>query len=351
MDTLDELIDSPALSVHVPSEIGSFQSESTSTDLDLSSGWQEPGYEGSIDYRIRQLSYSSLLTLHSCPRKFQLYRLKTNQRTEEPIKTSITFAFGHVVGDGIQKVFQGIPENQIIFDMFLGWHVDLWQSDDKARKSFPEAILAIQKLISLREQGFLSDYEVVEYNGRPACELSFKVSLPGGFNYRGHVDAVLRNTQTDEIIVLEVKTTGTYGVVNPATYKNSSQAIGYSIILDKLFPSLSSYEVLYLVYHTKDRQYEPLPFTKNYLQRALWLRELLLDISVIELYEQAGVYPMRGESCVSFGRDCEYLNTCTLSTKYLTKPCKAQDEDKVQYTVELTLQDLFESQLGKVEVS
>jgi hypothetical protein len=66
------------------------------------------------------------------------------------------------------------------------------------------------------------------------------------------------------------------------------------------------------------------------------------------MYEEAGVYPMRGESCVSFGRDCEYLNTCSLSTQYLTKPCTPADEDKVEYSIELTLQDLLESQMDKV---
>jgi hypothetical protein len=162
---------------------------------------------------------------------------------------------------------------------------------------------------------------------------------------------VLREKSSGKVVVLEVKTTGVSGSVNPATYKNSAQAIGYSIVLDKIFPALSSYEVLYLVYHTKTRDYEPLPFTKNYLQRALWIRELLLDLDIIGLYEEAGVYPMRGESCVSFGRDCEYLNTCALSTAYLTKPCTPQDEDKVEYSIELTLQDLLESQMNKVSPS
>ena len=192
---------------------------------------------------------------------------------------------------------------------------------------------------------------MVEYQGKPACELSFRIHFPGSFSYRGHVDAVLREKSSGKVVVLEVKTTGVAGVINPATYKNSAQAIGYSIVLDKIFPELSSYEVLYLVYHTKKREFEPLSFTKNYLQRALWIRELLLDIDVIQMYEEAGVYPMRGESCVSFGRDCEYLNTCTLSTAFLTKPCSPADEDKVQYQLELTLQDLLESQMGKVSPS
>lgn len=347
MDALSTLLDSPELSVSLPGKLAGEPEPGAAAGTSTVS-WCEPGYEGSIDYRIRQLSYSSLLTLHSCPRKFQLYRLRTQHKTAESLKTTITFAFGHVVGDGIQKVFQGLSEDEIIWDMFLGWHTELWNADEKACKSFPEAVLAIRKLLSLREQGFLSDYEIVEYEGKPACELSFRIGFPGSFSYRGHVDAVLREKSTGKIVVLEVKTTGISGVVNPATYKNSAQAIGYSIVLDRIFPELSSYEVLYLVYHTKTRDYEPLPFTKNYLQRALWIRELLLDINVIEMYEEAGVYPMRGESCVSFGRDCEYLNTCALSTAYLTKPCTPQDEDKVEYSIELTLQDLLESQMNKV---
>jgi hypothetical protein len=350
MATPDFDIDSPVFDLGVGiTDIEGLELGEAGSSANLASGWREPGYEGEIDYRIRQLSYSSLLTLHSCPRKFQLYKLRTVHRSAEELKTTITFAFGHVVGDGIQKVFQGLSEREIIWDMFLGWHTELWNEDTKAQKSFAEAVLAIKKLIALRQQGFLEDYEVVSFNGQPACELSFRINLPGGFTFRGHVDAVLKNRETGEIIVLEVKTTGSATSVNPSTYKNSAQAVGYSVILDRIFPELSSYNVLYLVYHTKKREFEPLTFTKNYLQRALWIKQLLMDVWKIEMYEREGIYPMHGESCVTFMRDCEYINTCTLSTEYLAKPCTEKDQDKVEYSVELTMADLIQSQLEKVE--
>jgi hypothetical protein len=341
-------LDSPELSIDESLLAGDDELSGTGAGTNLAEGWREPGYEGNVDYRIRQLSYSSLLTLHSCPRKFQLYKLRT-QRAPDSLNTTITFAFGHVVGDGIQKVFQGLPERQIIWEMFLGWHTELWNADEKAQKSFPEAVLAIKKLLALRSQGFLSDYEVVQFQGRPACELSFSINLPGGFRFRGHVDAVLQERSSGKIVVLEVKTTGSASSVNPSTYKNSSQAIGYSVILDRIFPSLSSYEVLYLVYHTKSREYEPIPFVKNYLQRAQWIQQLLLDVKMIELYEEVGIYPQHGESCVSFMRDCEYINTCGLDTSYLAKPCTEKEEDKFDYSINLSLQDLIEAQLAKVE--
>jgi len=311
------------------------------------SHWHEPDYQGQTDYRIRQLSYSSLLTLHSCPRKFQLQKLRATNKAAESLKSTITFSYGHVVGEGIASTLAGKSESEVIFEMFLGWHSpSIFDEDEKLQKSLWSAIIAIKRFIVLRE-AVLRDYELVYFQDRPATELSFAISFPDGYRLRGFVDAVLRHRTSGEVLVLECKTTGSRAV-NPTTYKNSAQAIGYSVVLDHLYPELSSYKVLYLVYSTTAGEYFPIPFTKTYLQRALWIRELLLDIETIKMYETAEIYPMRGESCVSFGRDCEYVNSCSLSTANMTKPCTADMEDKTDYQVQITLQDLLESQLGKI---
>lgn len=341
-DFLDQSLDGIPLSGFDIDSISPGDSESTS-----SPPFKEPGYEGSIDYRIRQLSYSSLLNLHSCPRKFQLNRLRTTHRSEESEKSTITFAFGHVVGEALASTLEGKSLDQIIWRMYLGWHTDLMASDDKSEKSFWMAVFAIQKFWALRDAGFLKEYELVWYKGKPATELSFVINFPDGFRLRGFVDAVLRHRVSGEILVLECKTTNST-TLNPATYKNSAQAIGYSVVLDHIYPDLSSYKVLYLVYQTKAKEYTPIPFVKTYLQRALWIRELLLDLETIKMYEEAEVYPMRGESCFTFFRECEYFNTCGLSTQYLTKPCTPEEEDKTEYQISLSLQDLLESQLSKV---
>lgn len=300
-----------------------------------------------MDSRLQNLSYSSLLTLHSCPRKFQLDKLQA-ERAAEDVESSVTFAFGHLVGHGIQRAMENIPESKIIWEMFLMWKPDLWAENTKQVKSFYHAIFAVQKFIAMRTAGYLSQYELVYWEGKPACELSFRITLPDGYKYRGFVDVVLRDKESGEIVVLELKTTSSANL-NPATYKNSAQAIGYSVVLDVLFPALSSYQVLYLVYTTKNYEYNPLPFEKSYLQRALWIRELLLDVETIKMYEEAGVYPMHGESCFNFYRECSYYGQCTLPTEYLTEPL-GEDEVKVEeFQIELTLQDLIQSQLSKTE--
>lgn len=311
-----------------------------------------------MDTRLQQLSYSSLLTLHSCPRKFQLDRLQAPQ-PELDTGSSVTFAYGHAVGAGIQFALDStLSQDQVIFQTYLAWDADLADENPKQNKTFWEALAAVQKFIEMRERNFLKGWQLVWHPDsqgvmKPAVELSFLIHLPNGYKYRGFVDAVLQHETTGEIMVLECKTTSANSL-NAATYKNSAQAIGYSIVLDHLFPEASSYDVLYLVYKTKSREYEMLPFTKSYLQRALWIRELLLDLDIITLYEAAEIYPMRGESCYNFYRECEYLLTCTLATEKLTDPLTVEAKEGImeshsKYQIHITLDNLIDSQLKKEE--
>lgn len=306
-----------------------------------------------IDPRIKLLSHSSRGTLHKCPRKFQLYRLNSlEQEAADSLKSSyqqLTFDYGHAVGEGIQGILVGKSLDLVLLEIFLHWNVDIELRNPKQNKSFWEAILAVQQFAAIVANGYLNDYELVHWQGRPAVELSFRITLPNGFKYRGYIDAVLRHKVTGVIVVLEDKTTS-YKEVNNAQYKNSGQAIGYSVVLDHIFPGLSSYTVLYLVYTTPSKQYIELPFEKSSLQRALWLTELLIECKKIELYEAFGAYPMHGESCYDFYTECEYLGLCTLNTERLIKPLRQSILDKIEkekYDFDLNFIDLIETQLEK----
>lgn len=312
--------------------------------------------EGEIDPRLKLLSHSSRTLLHKCPRKYQLYRLKSDKiilNSDKESESQVTFSYGTVVGVGIQSYLESKTEEQVYMDMLTNWNCDLLSNNSRQKKSFWSAVYAVQKFISMHSRGFLDDYELVYYKGKPACELSFQILLPNGFKYRGFVDVVLRHKLSGEVIVLELKTSS--GTANSATYKNSGQALGYSVVLDILFPELSSYKVLYLVYETKTMEYKELPFEKSLLQRALWLQELLIDCQKIELYNSYETYPMHGESCFDFFKECEYLGLCTLQTKNLTKPLNEKhlkdidkDLDSYQFTVDFM--ELVESQIEKGEL-
>ena len=317
--------------------------------------------EGEIDPRIKLLSHSSRGTLNKCPRKFQLYRLSAVENDADELSSlnqQITYDYGTIVGIGIQGILQHLSMDEIVMEMFLNWSVDLLDRNPKHKKSFPEALLAVTQFKNLAESGYLEEYELLYYTGedgtkKPAIEMSFKIDLPGGFSYRGYIDGVLKHKITGAIVVLEDKTTS-FRNIAPAMYKNSGQALGYSVILDKLFPGLSSYTVLYLVYSSTAKEYTELPFEKSAQQRALWLTELLMDTKKIEMYEEFQVYPMNGDMCYDFFKDCEYLGLCQLSTPRLTKPLTqtmlddiAKKEESYDFTFNFS--ELIQSQQDKLE--
>ena len=348
---LDKLLDSPISPESLLSELSSLPSlpslPSVPEVIELID------LRGETDPRLKLLSHSSRTTLHKCPRKYQLYRLSSTQDSIQDIKQSeqdVTFAYGTAVGVGIQSALEGKTEDQIVIDTFLAWDTDLLAETKRHNKSFWLNLFAVMKFKDMLGKELLSGYEVVTYKGQPAVELSFQVILPNGFKYRGFIDAVLKNTQTGEIIVLECKTSS--GTANSAMFKNSGQALGYSVVLDILFPEVSSYTVLYLVYETKSYKFVPLPFEKSLLQRALWLQELLIDCQVIELYESYDIYPMHGESCFDFFRECEYLSLCTMKTDNFAKPYTTKIRDGIEkaskeYQFSIEFNDLVEAQIKK----
>ena len=308
--------------------------------------------EGEIDPRLLRTSYSSNLSMHTCPRKHQLKCLG-GERSKDAL-SEITFAFGHVVGDGIQNIITGMEWSEVIFKAFLAWHAPFEAENTKQKKSLNEAIHCLQQFRSLYAAGFLNEYEVAYFNGLPAAELSFRIHFPYT-KFRGHVDLVLMHKLTGELLVLELKTTSAK-YVKPAAYKNSAQAIGYSVVLDKIKPGCSSYGVLYLVYLTHSCTFETFEFPKTYHQRALWLRDRIIDEeNLIRLAREEGSYgiwPMYGESCNSFGRDCDYMDICQMPTeRIMTKLRESHYIDRnyetgeeMVYQFEITLEELLEAQ-------
>jgi hypothetical protein len=274
------------------------------------------------DPRLTRTSYSSNLSLHACPRLFQLEKLQAEKIVD--YDSNVTFAFGHVVGDGIQQYLIHRDLDKTIWSMFLGWHADFADENERQKKSFASATAALMMFAELCEDGLLDEYEVAYFNGKPAAELSFKIIFPHT-EYRGYVDLVLRHKLTGEYLILELKTTSAK-YIRHSQYKNSAQALGYSVVLDKIAPGCTSYGVLYLVYLTLMDKFEPMEFPKTFHQRAMWLRDMLWDdakiAGLIEDFGSYGTWPMHGESCNRFNRDCNFMDMCQGDTKFITAPLK-----------------------------
>jgi len=310
---------------------------------------------------LKNLSHSSREVLQRCPTEYRLYKIGGLVDREDTIDTD----FGATVGVGVQALLLGNSYHETIWKMFLAWKGDLLSTSDytaasKKKKFFWYAIAAIDNFRVTLNTVF-KDWEVAVFKGKPAVELSFRIDFGDGFLDRGHVDVVLRHKVTGELRVLELKTTA-FDSVSEAQYKNSQQGVGYGVVLDaiaKQYPEhFSSYEVLYLVYKTKQMEWEPIPFKKTFLQRASWIKSVMIDIASIEMYDRENFWPKYGQNCMRFFKQCPYFDICGMSDKALrlddeskipVKKDAREDGKPVEYIFDLHVLDLLEAQIEATE--
>lgn len=304
---------------------------------------------------LKLLSYSSGVTLHRCPRKYELYKLLGKRAADDGSSGQEHLTFGDAVGIAIQEMLTHGDKNKATFAVFMAWKSSI---DDDAgerdKKTFWHALYAIDKF-DLLLKTVLAKYELIAINGRPATEVGFSLALGDGYFYRGFIDAVLRHKVTGEIVVLENKTTK-FKNLHEAMYKNSGQGLGYSLVLDVLthefeVAETSSYKVIYCAYKSTALEFEVFNFTKSHTQRALWIKNMLHDVRLIEDFAIDNYFPGYGESCYDFFRPCEYLDLCNLSTERLIggtiEAHPAKEDDASKYDYHFDLEQVIESQLAR----
>lgn len=305
---------------------------------------------------LGQLSHSSCCTLHACPRKYELEKYSETKRGWGEVHLD----YGQVVGVGVQEYLVRRNLNDAKIKMFAMWKDDLDGADDSIfserdnkNKTFWSALHAIDRFVPIAEEE-LGLWEVATLNGRPATELGFSIDLGSGIFYRGFIDVVLIHRMNRRLLVIENKTTG-FNRVHEAQFKNSGQALGYSLVLDKLQQLLdlgdtSSYHVCYPVYKTTGFSWEFLVFKKNHTMRTMWLRNILVDKAQLLGYVNDEYFPMRGESCYNFMRPCDFFGMCELSNDVLyPKGFVEREEREGKYDYHFSITELIDAQMRSLD--
>lgn len=308
-------------------------------------------------------TFSILSLLHSCPRKYELEKYSAAMPGVDLAGDSVNldFSFGHAVGAGIQTYAATGNLTAALLATWLSWRApyDAEKTDkrgNKTGKSLTWACYAVEKFTYFWERE-LADWEVVVLpTGKKAVELEFAVDFQNGYFHFGHIDVVLRNKETRQLAVWEGKTTG-FQEVDEALFANSSQALGYSVVVDAIAKQLADtdgadYEVLYIVYSSSAREFQLLPFGKSRTQRAEWLQDILLDHANIGTYSKIGFFPKRGESCYDgrFRQRCKWFGTCTMQTSSIFPGVQLQKLDAIgdiaTVDFKFTLDELMAAQKG-----
>ena len=316
--------------------------------------------DGNIHPNLKLLSHSSNVLLHKCPRKYELYKL-SNKGNE----ATVDMSFGHLVGFGTQEYLVSGSRTAAYMSMLLNWDGDLCDDEsqdaeraNKKKKSFWHGLIATDRFQEIAE-GPLADYEVAHFpdsSGKlvAANELGFTIDFSNGFTVRGFLDSLLRHKQSGALCCYEGKTTG--GAANEASYRNSGQTLGYSLVLDAVatrlgIPLTDNFDVKTVIYQATAGEWEVFTFTKSHTQRALWLKNILLDIKHIAEYAEMEYFPMQGESCYDFFRPCEYFGVCETNNRYMFggDEVAVKVDDESRYTFHFTLDEIIAGQLAKLE--
>lgn len=297
-----------------------------------------------------RLSYSALDTFLTCERMFQLDKLLEGAPEKEDYPATV---FGKAFGEGVATYLLTQDATKSLFAAWKAYWPIL--EDDKRTE---EILLNLLLVAFPKLDDMLMDWEVAFFNGKPAVELSFRLNDLGtqkehNIYFVGYVDIVLKNRWSGRYAILENKTTGLGLYDLDPLYKNSGQALGYSIVLDRIAGEENAeYDVIYLIGQLSTRsesgKFSPKVHVKTYpktLQHRLnWFISLGMDVARLEQMLELGVFPMRGSSCLQYMRPCKHFGVCNLQTldKYKEIP-----EDTIEYQFVYSLPPLIESHIHR----
>lgn len=293
-----------------------------------------------------RLSDSTFGLLRSCDRLFELERLiDTIPLVEGPNPAAVR---GTAFGVGVQTYIVTGDMDKATIACWLAFWPTAENQYDKCNRVLNYLWCAKDELDKIRRR-----YKVAIFDGKPAAELGFRLDIDDKWHYVGYIDLVLYDTVDKIYVVLEIKTTNYKLHDLRPVYRNSGQALGYSIVLDKIAgEEQSKYGVLYLVCRGKSTVSDWVPdiyvypFTKTLLDRYNWFISVGIDVERINRMMEIGVFPMRGGACVRYNKVCQHFGTCGITQADVRR--KVPD-DEVEYQFRYNLQEIIEDHLARLQ--
>lgn len=291
-----------------------------------------------------RLSHTALDVLHTCERKFQLDRLLVGENTKQDWPSTV---FGKAYGVGVASYMIHQDVDLALWEAFLEYYPIL----EEPRKTQEICLALILSSVSHLDN-ILQDWEVATFNNKPAAELSFRLNIDERFYFVGYVDLVLKNRWTNKYAIMEVKHTGLNLFDLSPLYQNSGQALGYSIVLDKIVgEDQSDYSVLYLAAQLgSGNGFTPvihiLPYSKNLQDRFNWFIALSMDVEHLHTMLNSNVFPLRGSNCLQYMKGCKHLGTCNL---HGLDEYKEEIVDEIVYDFTYSLDEVIRNHIERME--
>ena len=302
-----------------------------------------------------RLSHSTLKLARSCERKYQRTRLLHNR---QPRETSPSLSFGKAFGAGAQhymllRTLGHSPQVALDSALHEAW-LQYWPIEEDERK-FQTRVIRTLELSQPFQERMLLRYEIAEFRGKLASELSFSLDIDERYYFVGYIDLVLRSRDTGRYAVTDYKTTALRGEDLAPYYRYSDQGVGYSIALDAIVGAeLAEFDVSYWVAQLAgngkaalfDARFSEYTFAKTLRDRFEWFLKLYFDVNYLKSLRGLDVYPRR-DSCKAYNRVCNFFSDCGLTAT--DRPALYVPDDIV-YDFNYNLDDLFEDHRRRLSI-
>lgn len=265
-----------------------------------------------------RISYSSMGTFASCPRKFELQKLYTQPAREF---LSVAAGAGSALHAGYQEFLVSRDLDKALWVMSLEYpHIHCWDEDDD--RSW-EACMAT--LITMCEYDLHSDWtvaDIVNHEGKvvPAIEVPFEIKLDGlylpdgrGVSIVGFIDTLMHRYNGTEYGTIDIKTHRSRQKDRTSKFINDTQQVPYGIVLQHVLQEdVNNFKVHYMDVFVDilDSYVSEYTFTKNSTAVTEWLIHVVDEVQRIIKYAERDLFPRATHGCEFYMKPCKFLDMC-----------------------------------------
>lgn len=292
---------------------------------------------------IHRLSHSALELLNLCERKFQLDRLLAGGPGKLDYPATV---FGKAFGIGVATYLATQNQERALFETWLAYTTGI--EDDK--RNLFTCINTMSASFAYLDT-LLLDWEPAILKESNSAELSFRLNIDETFYFVGYIDFIMKNRYSNRYGVIEVKTTALQLNDLDPVYKNSGQAVGYSIVLDKIAgQEQSSYDVIYIIGQIGGKTgFEPdihvKTFSKTLQDRLNWFLTVGMDVNRLHSMFELNFFPQRGNNCLKYNKPCHHFGTCGLHTLDRMKEIEV---DTIDYMFVYDMNDIINNHIERI---
>lgn len=272
-----------------------------------------------------RVSYSSLNTFSTCPRKFEFNKLYP-RRTEW--EDGYAAGVGKALHAGYQDYLIHKDRDQAVWTFMLEFPYELESIQSNDYRSFEASLSCLEEMF---ESIKMEEYELAKIKKpdgeiAPAIEVPFEIrfkglaippcpALPEGatLSVTGYIDAIMQHYTTGLFRTLDIKTNRLNLMDATPKYKFDTQQVPYGIVVDHVAQgSVEEFEVLYLDCYVDllEPKVSFYPFKKTRTDIEEWCATKLMQFQQIAKYAAMDFFPRTDSGCLFYNKPCSYMEPC-----------------------------------------